>query len=222
MDDRDGAGLHRHARQRPALGIDRRRPQTALGCRTSGEGGRPRPTPARRSLTGAAAWSGTSTTATSSWTSSRARSCSASPGWEPRARTTFCGPRSGHWCSTYRPAHPSMFASRDSSSFTSSYRSEYAAYYRRHATSESPADAGGGPSHRPGAGHRDVLLRQGQADCTGDRRVLRQRHQRHARGRSSLDLFADRREQRSSGSSIGPSRRRNCSASPSPGAMPAV
>ena len=55
------------------------------------------------------------------------------------------------------------------------------------------ADAGRRPGDHPGARRRHVLLRQGQADRSGRRRVLRQRHQRHARRRVAVDLRADPR-----------------------------
>ena len=56
-----------------------------------------------------------------------------------------------------------------------------------------PGDARGGPGHRPRPGHRDVLVRGEQADGPRRRRVLRQRHQRHARRRGAVDLSPDRR-----------------------------
>ena len=43
-------------------------------------------------------------------------------------------------------------------------------------------------------GRRHVLLRQGQADRPGRRRVLRQRDQRHARRGGALDVRPDRRD----------------------------
>ena len=66
----------------------------------------------------------------------------------------------------------------------------------------------------PGVGH--VLLRQGQADRPGRRRVLRQRDQRDARRRGGLDVRADRRERRSSGSSTGRWRRPSSQRMPKP------
>jgi rhamnose utilization protein RhaD (predicted bifunctional aldolase and dehydrogenase) len=57
---------------------------------------------------------------------------------------------------------------------------------------DSPAIAGADPAIVlvPGRGH--VLLRQGQADRPGGRRVLRQRDQRDARRGVGVDLRADR------------------------------
>ncbi len=53
-----------------------------------------------------------------------------------------------------------------------------------------PRDARCRTGHRPGARHRDVLVRRRQADRPGRRRVLRERHQRDARRRGRLDLRA--------------------------------
>ena len=50
------------------------------------------------------------------------------------------------------------------------------------------ADAGRRSRDHPRAGRRHVLVRQGQADGTRRRRVLRQRHQRDARRRVGVDL----------------------------------
>ena len=55
------------------------------------------------------------------------------------------------------------------------------------------ADARRRPGHRARARRRHVLLRQGQADRPGGRRVLRQRDQRDARRRGGVDLRADPR-----------------------------
>ena len=60
-------------------------------------------------------------------------------------------------------------------------------------TPDSPADARRRPGDHPRARRRHVLLRQGQADRPGRRRVLRQRHQRHARRRGAVDLRPDPR-----------------------------
>ena len=90
------------------------------------------------------------------------------------------------------------------------YREDYRAYYERHATPDSPADARRRPGDRAGARRRHVLLRARQADRPGGRRVLRQRDQRDARRRGGLDLRADRGERRSSGSSTGRWRRPSC------------
>ena len=56
-----------------------------------------------------------------------------------------------------------------------------------------PRDPRQGPAGRAGARRRDVQLRQGQADRPRGRGVLRQRHQRDARRRGTLDLRPDRR-----------------------------
>ncbi len=87
------------------------------------------------------------------------------------------------------------------------YREEYAGYYDRHATPESPAMRGADPAIVlvPGVGH--VLLRRRQADRQGGRRVLRQRDQRDARRRGRVDLLARSTRRRSSASSTGSSRR---------------
>ena len=73
------------------------------------------------------------------------------------------------------------------------YRDDYRAYYERHATADSPADARRRPGDRAGARRGHVLLRREQADRPGGRRVLRQRDQRDARRRGGLDVRADRR-----------------------------
>ena len=100
------------------------------------------------------------------------------------------------------------------------YRADYQAYYDRHATPDSPGD----PRRRPAIvlvpGRRDVLLRQGQADRPGGRRVLRQRDQRDARRRGASRPTPRSTRRRSSASSTGRSRRPSCSGCPSPSRSP--
>ena len=71
------------------------------------------------------------------------------------------------------------------------YRNDYQGYYDRNATPDSPGNQRRGPGDRAGPGGGHVLLRQGQADRPGRRRVLRQRDQRDARRRIGLHLRPD-------------------------------
>ena len=111
------------------------------------------------------------------------------------APTTSCAPRSSRWCSTC-PATASVRgdgrAARGAARGTTA--TDYAGLLR--------AQRRPGQRRRCAAptrlivlvpGRRHVLLRQGQADRPGRRRVLRQRHQRDARRRGALDLRPDRR-----------------------------
>ena len=94
------------------------------------------------------------------------------------------------------------------------YRADYRAYYERHATPDSPADAGGRSDHRPRPRRGDVLVRPGQADGPRRRGVLRQRHQRHAGRRVRLDLRPDPGEREVPDRVLGRSRRRSSAAFP--------
>ena len=167
----------------------------------------PPPTPRR---------SATSPTPTSSWTSSPARSSPRWPRWAPPARTTSCAPRSGRWSLDLPAGAPLDEVVDRLRELHAAYREDYAAYYARHATADSPPMRGADPAIVlvPGVGH--VLLRRGQADRPGGRGVLRQRHQRHARRRGHLHLRPDRRRRRSSASSTGRWRRPSSRRLPAP------
>ena len=71
------------------------------------------------------------------------------------------------------------------------YRADYAAYYSRYATPDSPAMRGADPAIVLVPGDRDVLVRREQADRSRGRGVLHQRDQRHARCRGTVDVRAD-------------------------------
>ncbi len=157
------------------------------------------------------AWSATSPTATSSSTSSPARSST-----RLAELGTSCP---DHFLRTkVKPLVVPADADRRASSteLHERYRADYRAYYERHATPDSPPMRGADPAIVlvPGVGH--VLLRQGQADRPGGRRVLRQRHQRDARRRGAVHLRARSPRRRSSASSTGPSRRPSSSGCPKP------
>ena len=96
------------------------------------------------------------------------------------------------------------------------YREEYRAYYERHAGPGTPPMRGADPAIVLVPGHRDVLLRQEQADRPGHRRVLRQRDQRDARRRGCLRPTSRWTRPRSSGSSTGSWRSASCSGCPKP------
>ena len=122
------------------------------------------------------------------------------------ARAARAAGRAGHLLPGPLPAHQGQAAGRRPArrrapveeivarlqELHEAYRADYQAYYDRHATPDSPADARRGPGDRAGARRGHVLLRQGQADRPGRGRVLRQRDQRDARRRVGVDLRADR------------------------------
>ena len=112
-----------------------------------------------------------------------------------RAPTTSCAPRSARWCSTCRRrrrSRRSVARLRGAARGLPRGLPRLLRAARRRRTR--PAMRGADPAIVlvPGVGH--VLLRHGQADRAGGRRVLRQRDQRDARRRGGLDLRADRRE----------------------------
>ena len=197
----------RRRRRRPA----RRSPPPSAGPR------RPRwrrtcgPSP--RATTG---WSATSPTPTSCSSSSPARSCTRSPSSARRAPTTSCAPRSSRSCVDLPPTRRSTSASPGWPSSTSATGPTTPPTTSATPTPDSPPMRGADPAIVLVPGRRHVLLRQGQADRPGRRRVLRQRHQRHAGRRGAVDLRARSPSARSSASSTGRSRRRSCSGCPTP------
>ena len=109
----------------------------------------------------------------------------------PPARTISCAPRSGRWCVDFDPAKPGCRCGR---SPASTRRSRPIApttprYYERCKHAEfSPAMRDPNPVVYlvPGVGMITFAKRQG--DGAHRRRVLRQRHQRHARRLDGLDI----------------------------------
>ena len=165
-------------------------------CRTPSAGPRPPrwpPTIRGHRLDRTGRWSATSPTPTWSSTSWPPPSTRGWPSSARRAPTTSCAPRSSRWSSTCprpRRVEESIARLRE---LHAAYREDYQAYYDRNATPDVPGDPRRRPADRAGPRRRDVLLRQGQADRPGRRRVLRQRDQRDARRRGPLDVRPDRR-----------------------------
>ena len=89
------------------------------------------------------------------------------------------------------PPSPSTTPSPASESCTPAYRADYRAYYERHADAGLAADARRRSGDRARPRRRHVLLRGHEAGGAGRRRVLRQRHQRHARRRIGVDVRPD-------------------------------
>ena len=141
----------------------------------------PRPT-ARRSAT--------SPTATSSSTSSPARSTRGWPRSGRRARTTSCGRRSGRWSSTCRRPRRSRTSSRGCASCTPPTATTTPPTTSATPTPDSPPMRGADPAIVLVPGRRHVQLRREQADRPRRRRVLRQRDQRHARRRGASRRYA--------------------------------
>ena len=106
----------------------------------------------------------------------------------PRAPTTSCAPRSSR--SSSPPTPPTSELDRAPRALPRRLRRLLRAPRRRPTR---PPMRGADPLDHPRARRRHVLLRQGQADRPGRRRVLRQRHQRDARRRGPLDLRPDLR-----------------------------
>ena len=73
------------------------------------------------------------------------------------------------------------------------YRADYAAYYAAPRDARQSADPRRRPGDRAGSRDRHVLVRRRQADGARRRRVLRQRHQRHAWRGVPVDVRADPR-----------------------------
>ena len=167
--------------------------------------------PSPRTIT---AWSATSPTATWCSTSSPARSCPPSPSSARRAPTTSCARRSSRSCSTCPPTASVEDCVARLGELHERYRADYRRLLRAPRHAGLAADAGRRPGDHPRARRRDVLLRQGQADGPGRRRVLRQRHQRHARRRGASRPTPRSPSARSSASSTGRSRRRSSSRLP--------
>ena len=76
----------------------------------------------------------------------RGRAPAGWPRWAPPAPTTSCAPRCARWSSTCRRRRRSRTSSRGWRSCTRTYRADYAAYYERHATADSPAMRGADPA----------------------------------------------------------------------------
>ncbi len=207
-----GPGLHRgHSASRTPSGPRSTATRPSPAHREAPGGRRSGPVPAGAGVAPTGSRSGTSTTATScstSWPGSKHPRAGRPAG--PRVRTTSCARRSGRWCSTCPQMPPSSDVDAAASSCTGRYRPRSTA-----PTTSAYADATDVPAYArrgsrpsswcPGVGM--FSFGRGQADGPGGRRVLRQRHQRHAGGGGALGLRADRRERRSSGSSTGSSRR---------------
>ena len=189
----DGGAVHRRARQARSIraaswpGMHRSRPTSAgRARRTSSPSRAASPPPiGRRSAT-----SRTRTSSSTSWPARPTR------GW--RRSGTSCP---DHFLRTkvrplvldLPPSAPLEEAVARLRELHAAYRDEYRAYYERHATPDSPADARRGSRDRAGPRRRDVLVRREQADRARRRRVLRQRDQRDARRRGALHLRAHRR-----------------------------
>ena len=140
----------------------------------------------------------------------------------PPAPTISCAPRSGRWWSTsIRRSRTSTRRSPASTARVAAYRADYAAYYERCKRADSPGHARPERGGLSGARRRHAHLRQGQGDGAHRRRVLRQRHQRHARRVERLDLSSACPSRRPSTSSTGCSRRPSSSACRSRRAWPA-
>ena len=133
------------------------------------------------------------TSATTTWcsTSCPARTTRPWPRSAPPARTTSCAPRSGRMVLDLPPTRPLDEVVARLRELHAEYREQYAAYYQRHATPDSPPMRGAGPGHRARPRRRHVQLRSQQADRAGGRRVLRQRHQRDARRAVGLAVRTD-------------------------------
>ena len=164
-------------------------------CRRRSGARRPRRSPRRsaasRRRTGRR--SATSPTPTWCWSSCPGRSSPRWPSWARPARTISCAPRSSRWSSTCpRTASVEEILAR-LPELHEAYRADYQGYYDRNATPDSPAIRGADPAIVLVPGRGDVLLRQGQADRPGRRRVLRQRDQRDARRRIGVHLRPDQR-----------------------------
>ena len=102
------------------------------------------------------------------------------------------------------------------------YRADYAAYYERCKRAGQPGHARPERRRLPGARRRHDHLRQRQGDRPHRRRVLRQRHQRHARRLGGLRLPRPARSRRPSTSNTGCSRKPSSSACRSRSASPAA
>ena len=109
------------------------------------------------------------------------------------ARTTSCAPRSGRWCWTCRRPRRSRTSIARLEELHEAYRADYRGVLRASRRAGQPGHARRRPGDRARAGRRHVLVRRQQADRAGGRRVLRQRHQRHARRRGALHLRPDPR-----------------------------
>ncbi len=134
--------------------------------------------------------------------------------WAPPARTTSCAPRSARWSWTCPPTPRSTGPSPGCGNCTPRTGRSTRPTTTGTPPPDSPAMRGADPAIVlvPGVGH--VLLRQGQADRAGRRRVLRQRRQRDARRRGGLLLRTHRGVARSSASSTGSWRRPSCGGCP--------
>ena len=124
----------------------RRRAPAAARRRAPEQGGRARAAPAGGRIAATTAWSATSPTPTSCSSSSPARSCSRSPSSARRAPTTSCARRSSRSCSTSRRRRRWTSASPGSHELHEQYRTDYAAYYERHADADSPPMRGADPA----------------------------------------------------------------------------
>ncbi len=86
------------------------------------------------------------TDATPCWTSWPGPSTRGWPRWAPPARTTSCAPRSARWCSTCRRTRRWPSVPARLKELHQAYREDYAAYYERHATPDSPPMRGADPA----------------------------------------------------------------------------
>ena len=145
-DHPDGGGVHRRERAARSVRAADRRVRAACRIRNATPGRRPscRSSAASRRPTGRR--SATTPTATSCSTSSGGRSIRGWPRSARRARTTSCGPRSGRWSSTCRRPRALEDVVARLRELHEAYRADYAAYYERHATPDSPPMRGADPA----------------------------------------------------------------------------
>ena len=163
-----------------------------------------------------AAWSGTSATTRSSWSFSPGRNCPALAGLGTSCPDHFLRTKVRPLVVDLAPTSDVEEYSERFRTLHAAYREDYAAYYRTSRRRQLTGHARRRSGHRARPGHRDVLVRPGQADGPRGGRVLRQRHQRDARGGDHLDLRTHRGEREVPGGVLGSSRRRNCDDGPRP------
>ena len=194
----------------------RRSPATSRCPRPSATPGRP------RCCRSSAAWP--RPTGRRSATTPTARSCSTSSagpsirGWPRSARrapTTSCGPRSGRWSSTCRRRAELDDVVARLRELHAAYRADYAAYYERHATPDSPPMRGADPAIVlvPGVGMFSFGANKQTARVAGEFYVNAINVMRGAEALSTLRARSPSR--RSSGSSTGRSRRPSSRGCPS-------
>ena len=146
LDHRDRAGLPRRARQRRALRRSGPRVCRPAGGRAARQGGRPGPPHPGRSPRRTARWSATSPTPTSCSSSSATTSSPTSPSSAPPAPTTSCARRSSRSSSTCPSDATVEETVARLGELHTAYREDYAGYYERNATPDSPAMRGADPA----------------------------------------------------------------------------